>query len=114
MRAVGKVYMMILRRWCSKPRDCEMRHAVPIRERKRRKGVNARGSAEIVWTAGPPNDRRGETESTLEEKRERGTLTGLYDSMVMPEGRLKYMYATYRLSTSCTRKGNLGGAGDRE
>ena len=81
-----------------------MRHAVPIRERKRRKGVNARGLAEIVWTAGPPNDHRGETESTLEEKRERGTLTGLYYSMVMPEDRLKYMYATYRLSTSLYSK----------
>ena len=32
--------------------------------------------------------------------------------IMMPEGRLKYMHATYRLSTSCIRKGNLGGAGD--
>ena len=38
LRAVGKVYMMILRRWCSKPRDCEMRHAVQIKgEEKRRR-----------------------------------------------------------------------------
>ena len=49
-----------------------MRHAVQIREEEKRKGANARGSAEIVWTAGPPNDRRGETEahSGGDEKRE--------------------------------------------
>ena len=77
-----------------------MRHAVQIREEGKRKRVNARGSAEIVWTAGPPNDRRGETESTLEKKGERGTSIGLYDSMIVDEkeAHLIYMSTTYRLT----------------
>ena len=50
-----------------------MRHAVQIRGEEKRKRVNARGLAEIMWTAGPPNNHRGETESTLEKKGKRGT-----------------------------------------
>ena len=50
-----------------------MRHIVQIREEGKRKRVNMRGLAKIVWTAGPSNDCQGETESTLEKKGKRGT-----------------------------------------
>ena len=40
----------------------------------REKRADARGSAEIVWTAGPPNDRREVKESTLEKRRKKGEL----------------------------------------
>ena len=58
------------------------------------------GLAEIMWTAGPPNNHQGKTESTLEKKGERGTLIGLYDLMMVDEqeARLIYMSATYWLS----------------
>ena len=38
----------------------------------REKRADVRGSAEIVWTAGPPNDRREGKESTLEKRRKKG------------------------------------------
>ena len=69
--------------YCRKPKGCEMRHAVQIREEKKRKGADARGSPEIVWTAGPPNDRRGETEAHREDEKERTGSIGMiqYRSM---------------------------------
>ena len=59
-----------------------------------------RGLAKIMWTAGPPNNHQGETESTLEKKGERGTLIGLYDLMMVneQEAYLIYMSTTYRLT----------------
>ena len=40
----------------------------------REKRADVRGSAEIVWTAGPPNDHQEGKESTLEKRRKKGEL----------------------------------------
>ena len=64
----------------------------------RTKGENARRSPEIVWTAGPPNDRReGKRKHT--EGKEGTRLVGMAWLLIdEQEAHLIYMSATYRLS----------------
>ena len=51
----------------------------------REKRADARGLAKIVWTAGPPNDRREGKEKHAWEEKEKGELDwSVYDSMMMP------------------------------
>ena len=64
--------------------------------------------AEIVWTAGPPDDRQDWT-GTKGERRGSNRLVSDVDDE--KGARLIYMGATY---LSCYRGGDLGGAGDGE